>query len=153
MFTHYEHQFDDFEYVPEPPEPEEPGTWTRYSIIEHDNGVIVHAATNDNLDKGYPDETAHWTNDFNTLPEAIAYTGVTYDGPGHKTLVDLNGHPLYDKGIDKHRLMVKINRIINHYDQRIRKAQAENDANAILLAIKAKMEEIAIEIEMEKESK
>ena len=72
-------------------------TWQTYDVVDDGlGGANVHCATNDNLDLGYPSESADWDLHFKRVEDALKHAGrsrvgfsgvvvtVTYNGEERK---------------------------------------------------------------------
>lgn len=82
---------------------EEPTAWHHYEISGYpeDETVTVTESTNDNLDTGYPSESAHWSLEFRSTPgksgyeKALAYAGKSRVGiSGVVVRVGVNGREI-----------------------------------------------------------
>lgn len=92
----------DFPPYDEPDEDDGLATWQTYDVVpDGAGGAHVHAATNDNLDTGYPSEFAEWHLHFRRLADALRHTGVCRTGvSGVRVTVTLNGERLTEAGRD-----------------------------------------------------
>ncbi len=83
---------DYYDFLGEPPEPEEPISWHTINIYTTEKGGVkaVHS-TNDNLDEGWASEYATWETEYSSLEEAKKVCGKTRKGILCDVTVYING--------------------------------------------------------------
>lgn len=84
-------EYDYYDPYDEPIEPQEPRPWSRFDIVTIDNGCFVYWSTNDDLDHGYPSEYASDTYRFDSVEEALDFTGRSRFGVLADVTVTLDG--------------------------------------------------------------
>ena len=74
--------------------------WIRYDIDGDETLTVVRASTNDDLDRGYPTESAAWDHEYRAhedstaLGQALGQTGRSRFAVGHVVLVVLDEQPI-----------------------------------------------------------